>query len=135
MNEVKSVTIVANDKVGLLADMSYVLAKSKINIDTINVDVLSGKAVICMSLSDPRKGTEVLEAAGYSVETNNVVVKIPSEKLGAVAEQLNKGGVRVERSNVLAKDDTTSIVSYQVDKPKRASTILSEHLLSNESKY
>ena len=131
----KSVTIVAQDKVGLLADISYILAKSKINIDSISVDVLSDKSVIAMSVSDPKKGKEVLEAAGYSVEANTLVIKISLSEVDQLPEKLSKEGVKIENSSILTKDNDIAIVSLLVDKPKRASKVLQDVLITNESVY
>jgi hypothetical protein len=129
------VTVVAEDKVGLLADISYILAKSKINIDSIHVDVVSDKSVIAMTVSDPKKGKEVLEAAGYSVEANTLVIKIKIDEVDQLSTQLSKEGVNIENSNTLTKDDKVAIVSLTVDKPKRASKLLQDRLITNESVY
>jgi predicted amino acid-binding ACT domain protein len=61
-------TIVAEDKVGLLADISYVLGKSRVNIESLNADVICGKAIVTLALSDLVKGRDVLRASGYGVE-------------------------------------------------------------------
>lgn len=134
----KAITIVADDKVGLLADISYVLAKSKINIESINVDVVAGKAIITLSLSDVVKGKQVVEAAGYKVEeANSVVIKLRDEpgQLNEVTAMLAKEGINVQNLHTLSKDGKTTIVSLVVDKPKRASTILDKYLITNESTY
>jgi hypothetical protein len=129
---VKSVTVISEDKVGLLADISYVLAKSKINIDAINVSVISDKAVIAMEVSNPEKSKQVLEAAGYRVETNSLVVKMTHAELESLAERLLKEGVKVEKTNTLTKDDKCAVVALLVDKPKRATTLLQKNLIFHE---
>ncbi len=134
----KSVTIVADDKVGLLADISYILAKSKINIDAINVDVIGGKAIISLVLSDAIKGKQVIEAAGYKCEDPTaVIVKIPDKpgELNRVTSTLSKEGVNVQNVHMLAKDGAHTVLSLVVDKQKRAALILQQHLITNESAY
>ncbi|MEW6035651.1 MAG: ACT domain-containing protein [Candidatus Micrarchaeota archaeon] len=134
----KSITIVADDKVGLLADISYVLAKSKINIDTINVDVVGGKAIISLGISDPAKGKQVVEAAGYKVEDPNaVVIKLPDKpgELNRITNLLSKEGVNIQNVHTLTKDSVNTVLSVVVDKPKRAALILQPHLITNESTY
>jgi len=42
----KDITIIAPDKVGLLADISYILGKARVNIESIAVTSVGGKAVI-----------------------------------------------------------------------------------------
>jgi hypothetical protein len=129
----KTIAVVAEDKVGLLADISYVLAKSKINIESINVAVVSNKAVIALEVSNPEKSKEVLEASGYQVECNSLVVKMNNSDVSGLDERLLKDGVKVEKSNTLTRDEKCSVISLSVDKPKRASTLLQDNLLSNEA--
>ncbi|MFH1684968.1 MAG: ACT domain-containing protein [Candidatus Micrarchaeota archaeon] len=129
----RSIAIISEDKVGLLADISYVLAKSKINIDSINVAVVSKKAVICMEVSDPEKSKKVLTAAGYEIELHSLIVKLNLAEVGGLLEKLAHDGVTVETSKTIAKDDKHALVSLKVDKPKRASTILAEKLVTNEA--
>ncbi len=132
----KSVTIVADDKVGLLADISYILAKSKINIDAINVDVVGGKAIISLALSDAVRGKSVVEAAGYKCEEPNaVVIKLPDKpgELNKTTALLAKEGVNVQNVHMLSKDGANTVLSIVVDKPKRAALILQPHLITNDS--
>ncbi len=134
----KVLTIVADDKVGLLADISYILSKSRINIDSVNVDVVSGKAIITLSLSDVIKGKTVLEASGYSVEGGEaVIVKMPDQpgELNRITAMLSKDGINIENVHTLSKDGKSTVLSIRTDKPKRAATILKNYLITNESTY
>jgi hypothetical protein len=134
----KCVTIIADDKVGLLADMSYVLSKAKINIESINVDVVAGKAIISTCLSDADKGKKVLEQAGYTVEEMNaVVIKLADEpgQLNKITTMLSKEGINIQNVHMLSKDNSTTALSIIVDKPKRASTLLKEFLITKDSSY
>jgi hypothetical protein len=132
---VKTLTIVADDKVGLLADISYILAKSKINIDSVNVEVVAGKAIISLGVSDAVKGKQVIEAAGYGVEeANSVVIKLPDSpgELSGVTDMLSKNGVNMQSVHTLSKDGRTTIVALLVDKPRKATTLLGKYLITNE---
>jgi hypothetical protein len=135
---VKSIAIIADDKVGLLADISYVLAKSKINIESLSVDVLGGKAVITMSLSDALKGRDVVTNAGYKVEDqNSTIVKLSDRpgELNKVTSMLSKEGLNVQNVNIIAKDGKMTVLSILTDKPKKAAMILQPFLITNESSY
>ncbi len=134
----KVITIVADDKVGLLADISYILSKSRVNIDSVNVDVVSGKAIITLSLSDVIKGKTVLEASGYAVEGGEaVIVKMPDQpgELNKITAMLSKDGINIENVHTLSKDGKNTVLSIRTDKPKRAATILKSYLITNESTY
>ena len=84
-------------------------------------------------MSDPDKSKEVLQASGYNVESNSLVVKMNNAEVKGLNEKLLKEGVVVEKSNMLTRDEKCSIISLSVDKPKRASSILQSNLLSNEA--
>lgn len=134
----KSITIIADDKVGLLADISYILAKSRINIETINVDVVGGKAIISLGLSDAVKGKQVVETAGYKCEDPlAVVIKLPDKtgELNRITSLLSKEGVSIQNVHTLSKDGTHTVLALMVDKPKRAALVLQPHLITNESTY
>lgn len=134
----KTLTIVADDKVGLLADISYILAKSKINIESVNVDVLAGKAIISLGVSDAVKGKQVVEAAGYKVEeANSIVIKLPDSpgELSGVTDMLAKEGIKVQSVHTLSKDGKTTVIALLVDKPRRATTLLDKYLITNEQAY
>ena len=60
----KSVTIVSDDRVGLLADISYVLGKSNVNIEGLSVDVVGGKAIISIEVKDQKKASDILAGTG-----------------------------------------------------------------------
>ena len=131
----KTITIVADDRVGLLADMSYVLGKAKINIETISVDVVSGKAVVSMTIKDYEKAASVLENAGFKVSgLNAIIVKLPDEpgQLNKITSMLAKEQVNIENVHIVSRDNKTTIVSLVVDKPKKAMKILEPCLLSTE---
>ncbi|MDD5340287.1 MAG: ACT domain-containing protein [Candidatus ainarchaeum sp.] len=134
----KVLTIVADDKVGLLADISYILSKSRINIDSVNVDVVSGKAIITLSISDVIKGKTVLEASGYSVEGGEaVIVKMPDQpgELNRITAMLSKESINIENVHTLSKDGKSTVLSIRTDKPKRAATVLKAYLITRESTY
>ena len=132
----KSLTIVADDKVGLLADISYVLSKSRINIESVSVDVIAGKAIITLSLSDVDKGKVALEGSSYKVEeASSVVVKLSDQpgELSKITNMLSKEKINIQNAHILSKDGVSTILSLNVDKPKRAITILKEYLVAKDS--
>ena len=136
VGNMKTITIIADDRVGLLADISYILSKAKINIEAVSVDVLSGKAIVVLTLGNHDKAKIVLEASGYKVEEiNTIMLKLPDQpgELNRVTQLLAKEGISINSVRMISKDGKTTVISLNVDKPKRASTLLKENLLNLES--
>jgi hypothetical protein len=133
---VKTIAIIADDKIGLLADISYILAKSKINIESLSVDVVGNKAIITMNLSDIVRGRECVESAGYKVEDPAaIIVKLKDQpgELSNITAMLSKEGVNIINAKILAKDGTITIMGMVTDKPKKAAVLLKPYLVMNEA--
>ncbi|MBI5046687.1 hypothetical protein HZC07_03060 [Candidatus Micrarchaeota archaeon] len=132
----KSVTIVADDRVGLLADISYILGKSGVNIDGLYVDVVAGKAVISLEIKDPRKASEVLYRNGF--QTTNpeaIVIKISNNRFDDVTDLLQEEQIEVKTFSTLSSDAEEGIFAIHVDKPRKAFKVLTPFILGNTQPY
>ena len=128
----KSVTIVSDDRVGLLADISYVLGKSNINIDGLVVDVIGGRAVISMEVKDPKKAKEVLENNGYkTTNPEAIVIKTPANYMEKINQILSLQKIQITESTTLSTDDRDTVVAINVDKPRKAAKMLGNFLLGH----
>ena len=128
----KSVTVVSEDRVGLLADISYILGKSNLNIEGLVVDVIGGRAVISMEVKDTRKAKNVLECNGFkAIHPDAIIIKVPTQTVEKVSEMLAAEKVSVTEMKALSSDSNDGIYAVQVDKPRKASRMLSPFLLGN----
>ena len=131
----KSITVLADDRVGLLADISYLLGKAKINIESISVDVVAKKAVISLTLKDADKAKVVLENAGFKVsESNSIVVKLVDKpgELSRITAILAEDGINMENAHIVSRDGSNTFLSIIVYKPMKALKVLDEFLLNKE---
>jgi len=131
----KPITVVADDRVGLLADISYILGKAKINIDSINVDVIGGKAIIGLMVSDRERAKSILDASGYKVnELEGLVLKVADKpgELSRITNMVSKEGISILNVHMISRDGNNTIISMTVDKPRKAEHVLKEHLVSSE---
>lgn len=128
----KSITVVSDDRVGLLADISYILGKSNINIDGLFVDVVGGKAVIALEVKDPKKAADVLENNGFRLTNPEaIVIKVSNDAVDEITEMLEGEKVQVKELSTLSSDSQDAIFALSVDKPRKASKMLSSFMLGN----
>jgi len=123
----KTITVVADDRVGLLADISYILGKTKINIDSIGVDVAAGKAVISLTIKNAERAKAVLEQNGYRVaEANVLVLKLTDQpgELSKITATLAREGINIENVHMLSRDGKNTVIGVVVSKPRKAEKIL-----------
>ncbi len=129
----KSVTIVSEDRVGLLADVSYVLGKSNVNIESLNVEVVGGKAIIILGLKDADRAAGVLSASGFmTADPKAIVIKAPTECRDEITKMLEDERITVSGFAVLTSDDSDGIYAIHVDKPRKACGMLDEFLIGRD---
>lgn len=130
----RDVTIITEDKVGLLADISYILGKAHINIESISVTAVGGKAVITILVKSPEKAEDVLKKNGFKVSSGNIIFVKLEDKPGAlseIAKTLADNKINVENLNLVSKDGKSTVVGITVDRPRKAKTILEKYLVEN----
>jgi len=127
----EQLTIVVEDKVGVLADISYLFGKAKINIDSISAVSLSGKAVITFFVKDAARANAFLKSNGYKVlESEIMVLRLKDEpvQLSKLSSLLVKEKVNILNLYFIAKEKGTSLLALRVDKPKKAKKLLAPYL-------
>jgi len=129
----RSITVVSDDKVGLLAEISYVLAKSEINIESMDFDVVGKKAIVSLAVTDSKKAKDALINKGYNVaEDNCVVIKLTDRpgEFNKVANLLAHEGIHIDKVHMLSREGKKTILSLVVDEPGIATSILKDYLTS-----
>jgi len=127
----KQLTIIADDRVGLLADISYILGRSRINIDSISAGVAGGKAFINLSINDASRATALLKTNNYEVaEADILVVKLPDKPggLAEISKKLTDANISIQNVAVLAKDNDAVFDAIKVDKIDAARKVLKDYV-------
>ncbi|MFA5929761.1 MAG: ACT domain-containing protein [Candidatus Micrarchaeia archaeon] len=128
----KQITVVVADKVGVLAELSYLLGKAHVNIEAISAEVQGGKSVINLVVSDEKKAEMILKSNGYHVLSGEMLVVKVKDAPGALSEiskKLQKAKINIESIYLLTRGEGHSLDALMVDKPKKAKKVLSEYLV------
>jgi len=131
----KEISIVTDDRVGLLADISYILGKAKINIESIAASAVGGKAVLSIVVKEYDKAKQVLENNGFHVSSCNIIfIKLEDQpgKLAEVAKSLADASINVENLHLVSRDGKHTIVGLTVANPKKARSLLADYLIEKE---
>jgi hypothetical protein len=133
----KGFVVVSSDRVGLLADISGVLAKRSINIEGVDVEVV-GKKAICRVLTkkkDEPEARSILQKAGFKVLDSDVLVVRLANKPGElsnVARKLADSGVSIKNVHLLGSLGENLLYVLEVDKTSVAKELLEGHLESGD---
>jgi len=127
----EQITVVVDDKVGVLADISYILGKAKINIESLLVASMSGKAILTFFVKDEAHATKLLRASGYKVlESEVLVVRLKNEpgQLSQMSSMLVAEKINILNLYFIAKEKGSSILALRVDKTKKAKKVLGPYM-------
>lgn len=129
----QAVTIVSEDRLGLLSDISYILGKEKINIESIATYLVGNTAVMTLGVKDAKKTFSVLKKNGFNVVTEKAFILCLEDKPGElhkVAKLLADNKINIKNVHVVTKGDGKAILSIIVDRPKKAAKLLKPHMAS-----
>lgn len=129
----KTITVVSKDRIGLLADISYLLGKGRVNIEGVSVDLCAGTAVIALTIKNADKAERILCDGGYCVNrSDTLVIKHPKcmnckdQIVGMLATQK----IAVENLNMISDDTENCVFSMNVNKPRKAVKVLGGMLIN-----
>ena len=128
----KQITVVVADKVGVLAELSYLLGKAHVNIDAISAEVQGGKSVINLVVSDDKKAEMILRSNGYHVLAGEMLVVKVKDAPGALSEiskKLQRAKINIESIYLLTRGEGYSLDAIMVDKPKKAKKVLADYIV------
>jgi hypothetical protein len=124
-------TVIAKDRIGLLADVSEALANAKVNIENIALETSNQTAVTRLLVSDERKARHALETAGFKVVPSDVLVVRLKDRPGELAKitrALADKKINIESTYILSKHGDQTLVAVRCEDVPKAKTALKAYL-------
>lgn len=130
MSATERILITVENRVGMLAGITGVLAGAGINVESVNAQTAGERGAIIMTVSDTDRALSILSQAGYkAVSDDAVVVRLRDEPgaLAGVADRLKHAGVNIQNLHILSRQDGFALIALTTS--DRAAT---EAAISNE---
>jgi hypothetical protein len=116
------IIVMAKNEVGVIADISRVLADNHINIETISTETLDDKGTITLTADDYDGALRALTDAGFKTVTDDSLLVSLKDEPGAlakVAEKLKQGGVNIQSLHIVERrGDYTTVAILPDDRAK-----------------
>jgi len=125
----RTMTIVEQDRVGLLMDISYILGKERINIESITATTIGGKAVITITVKKEADAKKVLAKNGFHLIEEDLLMAEMDDKpgeLAVLAKLFKDNDLLMNNLYIVSKDGKKTIVAIKTDKTKKARKLLHE---------
>jgi len=123
----RQLTLILENRPGVLADVCADLAQSKINIKGIYVENLVDHSAVRVIVDDPDKATHLLGASGVLVFENEVVAVAAENKPGAlvaIARRLGAARVNIDYMYGSTPERGKATIFLRVNNVKRAQEAL-----------
>ena len=121
------IIVMAKNEVGVMADITRVLADSSINISTISAEASGDKGAISLTTDDYDGALRALTDAGFKTVTDNSLIVSLRDEPGAlakVAEKLKQGGVNIQSLHIVERRGDYTTVAILPDDRAKAESLL-----------
>lgn len=123
------ITVVAPNKFGVLADVTYVLAAQGIDITSIAADTVGSEGVIHIDLEEVDRALRILAGSGYAAVSEDVLLARIKDRPGAVAEissRLRDANIDIRGLNMVQRDDGWAVVAISTNDNAAARSVLGD---------
>lgn len=129
VENMKQLTVVTRDRIGILAEITELFGKEGINIESISEEDFKGDAVIQLLTNNVAQAKKLLISRGFNVTESDVLIVTLTDKPGELAKLLKRlaeKDVDIESMYLLSRSHPHTTLAIKVDKPRQAKLILKE---------
>ena len=104
IDRITRIVVMANNQVGVIADITAVLANAGINLESIDTEASNEQEAVVLTTDNSDRALYVLNQAGYKAVGDEVLVLRLRDEPGAlaqVAENLKQAGVNIQSMHIL----------------------------------
>ena len=124
-----SITVVAKDHRGLVAEITEQLTRYSINIDSIHAELVGTTALLQIETGDVEAAYQCLREAGFNVVSRaGILVRVKDEAgaLARISRQLADCDIDIRGINMVERHDGFNIVSISCSDQDKAKSVLGE---------
>ncbi len=129
----KQVTIVVKDRPGLIADISELMDKAGVNIESIVAEQVGGSAAIILTVDRYDTALRALANTPFKAVSEDAILVRLDDRPGAlavVARRFKEAGINLRSIRTLSRDAGKSIVAISTERTKEAMELVKDVLIS-----
>jgi hypothetical protein len=132
----KEIIIVSEDRPGLVADISSVLAEAEINIEFLSAEIVGGTAITILSADRYDVALRALSAAGFHALTEDAIVVRLDDKPGELARitrRFKEAGISLRSIRIIRRDRDAgqSIVALSAPRTQEAMELVKDVMITS----
>jgi len=126
------ITIVTEDRAGLLADVTELLAKANINIESFNSEKIGATAVINLEVDDHDAALKALAHTEFkAIAQDTILLKLEDKpgELARMAHRFEQAGVNLHSARLIRRQEGIGIVAISCRETDKAKELVKDFLL------
>ena len=123
------IIIMAENRVGVIADIGKVLADNNINIETLNTESTGDDGVVILTTNDPDRALYALTNAGFRAVGDEALILKLKDKPGAlaeIAEKFKQSNLNIRSLHILSRQAGYTMVALTTDDREKAQTLIDD---------
>ncbi len=129
----KQITIIAEDRPGVAADLASTLGAAGINIDTLDAEAVGNVMVAILTVERYDEALRVLTGAGFPAFSEEVLMVRVEDRpgaLGRVMQRLKDAGINVRSLRFVRRSGEHAFVAIATDRRHEAQELLRDLIVS-----
>ena len=129
----KQITIVTKSQRGLTVDISELLAKAGINIETLDAEDVEGVDVVTLSVDHYNRALAALRDAGYPAVTEDALLVRVQDEPGALAKiavKFKKADIAVHSIRIIRRVNGWGIIAIGTERTEAAKALVRDSLIT-----
>ena len=121
------IIVMAKNEVGVIADITRVLADKGINIQTINTERHDEEGLVTLTTDAYDSALRALTHAGFkTVSDDSLLLRLPDAPgaLAKIAERFRDAGVNIQSLHIVDRRDGYAIMALSADDRAKAETLV-----------
>ncbi len=128
----KQIVVVANNKMGVIADISQVLSERGINIEQLDTSGSKSHGAVILTTDNYDEALKVLNDAGFKVVSEDaLVIKLKNKpgSLAKVAGNLRDSGINIRSMHIIKREGEHSLVAIATEENDRVRELLKDKVI------
>ena len=122
----------AENRVGVIAEISRALAADGINIETLDTKDVGNSGIVILSTDHTNQALHALKNAGFkAVSDDAIIIKLVDEPgaLAKIAEKFKHADVNIRSIHILNCQDGYSMVALTTSDRAQAEALIDSHIM------
>ena len=128
----KEISILVEDRPGILAEICALMAKHNINIENIGAETVGGTGIIVLSTDKYDEALRVLRSESYNAVTEESLLIKLEDKPGAlarVAQRFKDANINIRGIHIVRRDGCFSIAAISTERTDEAMALVKDILV------